>query len=39
MVYAKGVNENISPEAKKLVREFAARIKHAQRRPKTRRSQ
>jgi hypothetical protein len=29
MVYAKGVRENISPEAKKLVREFAARIKQA----------
>jgi hypothetical protein len=29
MVYAKGVSENISPEAKKLV--FAARIKQAQR--------
>lgn len=39
MVYAKAVSENISPEVKKLVREFAARIKHAQRRPKTRRSQ
>ena len=32
MVYAKGVRENISPEAKKLVREFAARIKQAHRR-------
>lgn len=32
MVYAKGVSENISPEAKKMVREFAARIKQAQRR-------
>jgi mRNA-degrading endonuclease RelE of RelBE toxin-antitoxin system len=27
MVYAKGVRGDISPEAKKLVREFAARIK------------
>ena len=39
MVYAKGVSENISPEAKKLVREFAARIKQAHRRRETRRSQ
>jgi hypothetical protein len=33
MVYAKAVSENISAEAKKLVREFATRIKQAQRRP------
>jgi hypothetical protein len=39
MVYAKGARENISPEAKKLVRQFAARIKQAQHRPRTRRSQ
>jgi hypothetical protein len=32
MVYAKAVSEDISPEAKKVVREFAARIKEAQRR-------
>jgi hypothetical protein len=32
MVYAKGVRADISPEAKKLMREFAARIKQAQRR-------
>ena len=32
MVYAKGASENISPEAKKLVREFATRIKQVQRR-------
>jgi hypothetical protein len=32
LVYAKGASENISPEAKKLVRELAARIKQAQRR-------
>lgn len=39
MVYAKGVREDISPEAKKLVREFAARIKQAQRRHQGRRGQ
>jgi hypothetical protein len=31
MVYAKGVRENIAPEAKKAVREFAARIKQVYR--------
>ena len=39
MVYAKGVRENISPEAKKLVREFASRIKQSHRRPEGRRRQ
>jgi mRNA-degrading endonuclease RelE of RelBE toxin-antitoxin system len=32
MVYTKGAREDISPEAKKLVREFALRIKQANRR-------
>jgi mRNA-degrading endonuclease RelE of RelBE toxin-antitoxin system len=39
MVYAKGARENISPEAKKLVREFATRIKQAHRRSEGRRRQ
>jgi mRNA-degrading endonuclease RelE of RelBE toxin-antitoxin system len=39
MVYAKGLSENISSEAKKLIREFAARIKNAHRRHETRRGQ
>jgi hypothetical protein len=39
MVYAKGAREDISPEAKKMVREFAARIKQAHRDRKGRRKQ
>ena len=37
MVYAKGARENISPEATKVVREFAARIKQVHRRQGRRR--
>jgi hypothetical protein len=39
LVYAKAVREDISPEAKKMVREFATRIKQAHRRPAGRRKQ
>jgi hypothetical protein len=39
MVYAKAVREDISPEAKKTLREFAARIKQASRRRSGRKKQ
>jgi mRNA-degrading endonuclease RelE of RelBE toxin-antitoxin system len=39
MVYAKRVNENISPEAKKQLREFATRIKQMHRRREGQRHQ
>ena len=38
MVYTKAVRADISPDAKKAVREFAERIKLAYRRPHGRRS-
>ena len=38
MVYAKAVRADLSPDAKKVVREFAERIKRAYRRPQERRT-
>src|SRR5271156_1726413 len=38
LVYAKAVRADISPDAKKVVREFAERIKQAHRRPAGRRN-
>lgn len=38
MVYAKAVRADLSPDAKKAVREFTERIKRAYRRPQERRS-
>jgi hypothetical protein len=38
LVYAKAVRTDISPDAKKAVREFAERIKQAHRRPTGRRN-